>query len=92
MAEVAEAVETAMGGSRVTTTVEGRQWFAVRPRYARDHWQDLESVGDVLVTGTTSPAELLGMGGRNGGGGSSAPPAMATPPAGSAGMPGGAMA
>jgi Cu(I)/Ag(I) efflux system membrane protein CusA/SilA len=59
MADLSEAIETALGGTVVTQTVEGRQRFPVRLRYARENWQDLEKAGDVLVTARSSPAELL---------------------------------
>jgi Cu(I)/Ag(I) efflux system membrane protein CusA/SilA len=71
MSDISEAIETAMGGGNVTTTIEGRQRFPVRLRYARDYWQDLDSIKDVLVTGTTTPAEMLNPG--NSGGGRTAP-------------------
>jgi Cu(I)/Ag(I) efflux system membrane protein CusA/SilA len=59
MSDISEAVETAMGGGKITQTVEGRQRFPVRLRYARAYWQDAESIGDVLITARTTPAELL---------------------------------
>ncbi len=59
MTEISEAIETAMGGQKITQTVEGRQRFPVRLRYAREYWQDPEKIGDVLVTARTSPAQLL---------------------------------
>ncbi len=59
MSDISEVVETAMGGGKITQTVEGRQRFPVRLRYAREYWQDAEAIGDVLVTARTSPAELL---------------------------------
>jgi Cu/Ag efflux pump CusA len=59
MSEISEAVETAMGGGKITQTVEGRQRFPVRLRYAREYWQDAESIGDILVTTRMTPAELL---------------------------------
>ncbi len=59
MTEISEAIETAMGGQKITQTVEGRQRFPVRLRYAREYWQDPEKIGDVLVTARTSPVELL---------------------------------
>ena len=59
MAELSEAVETALGGSKVTMTVEGRQRFPVRLRYSQDNWQDIEAVRNVLVTGRSTPVELL---------------------------------
>jgi Cu(I)/Ag(I) efflux system membrane protein CusA/SilA len=58
VADVNQAIETALGGSRITMTVEGRQRFPVRLRYARDYWQDAEAVGNVLVTGRATPAVL----------------------------------
>ena len=59
MSEISDAVETAMGGGKVTQTVEGRQRFPVRLRYAREYWQDEQSIGDVLVTARMTPAQLL---------------------------------
>ena len=59
MSDISEVVETAMGGGKITQTVEGRQRFPVRLRYAREYWQDAEAIGDVLVTARTTPAELL---------------------------------
>src|SRR5438309_1428715 len=47
--EVEDAVETAIGGLTVTTTVEGRQRFPVTVRYARDFRSDLQSLGRVRV-------------------------------------------
>jgi Cu(I)/Ag(I) efflux system membrane protein CusA/SilA len=61
MADIGEAIETALGGQKVTQTVEGRQRFPVRLRYAREYWQDADRIGDVLVTARTSPVELLKM-------------------------------
>jgi Cu(I)/Ag(I) efflux system membrane protein CusA/SilA len=58
IADVNQAIETALGGSKVTTTVEGRRRFPVRLRYARDYWQDLDAIGNVLVTGAATPAQL----------------------------------
>ncbi len=59
MSEISEAIETAMGGQKITQTVEGRQRFPVRLRYAREYWQDADRIGDVLVTARSSPAQLL---------------------------------
>jgi Cu(I)/Ag(I) efflux system membrane protein CusA/SilA len=70
MSDISDAVETAMGGGKVTMTVEGRQRFPVRLRYARDYWQDLDAIREVLVVGRTTPARLLDTvpGGGTGGG------------------------
>lgn len=87
MADLAEAVETAMGGNRITQTVEGRQRFPVRLRYARDHWQDPEAIGDVLITARTTPAQLLAMPDPAGGAGAPAPQSSAA--AGGSDMTGG---
>ncbi|HYE17824.1 MAG TPA: efflux RND transporter permease subunit [Tepidisphaeraceae bacterium] len=70
IADVNQAIETALGGSKITTTVEGRQRFPVRLRYARDYWQDVEAVGDVLVTGDATPVVLTALAGSSGGQGS----------------------
>lgn len=59
MSDVAMAVEAAMGGRQITQTIEGRQRFPVRLRYARAYWQDLQAIGNVLVEARTSPANLL---------------------------------
>jgi Cu(I)/Ag(I) efflux system membrane protein CusA/SilA len=59
MSDVAMAVEAAMGGQQITRTVEGRQRFPVRLRYARAYWQDPQAIGNVLVEARTSPAKLL---------------------------------
>src|SRR5439155_14301746 len=51
VADISQAVEVAMGGGKVTQTVEGRQRFPVQLRYAREYWQDADALGDVLVSG-----------------------------------------
>jgi Cu(I)/Ag(I) efflux system membrane protein CusA/SilA len=83
MSQVSEAVETAMGGGRITQTIEGRQRFGVRLRYARDFWQDADAIGDVLVTAQGSPAQLLNLGGQGAG-----PAARGSGPGGSGSMGG----
>ncbi|HKQ48324.1 MAG TPA: efflux RND transporter permease subunit [Phycisphaerae bacterium] len=54
--DIQEAIEVAMGGKEVTTTVEGRRRFAVRVRYARDFWQTREALKRILVTGRREAA------------------------------------
>ncbi len=44
-------IETAVGGKILTTTIEGRQRFPVRVRYARDFRDNIDQLGDILVTG-----------------------------------------
>ncbi len=46
---VQNVIETAIGGKKVTTTVEGRERYAVRVRYARELRDQLETLGTVLV-------------------------------------------
>jgi Cu(I)/Ag(I) efflux system membrane protein CusA/SilA len=46
-----DVIESAIGGKNVTFTIEGRQRFPVRVRYARDFREDVESLAQVLVVG-----------------------------------------
>jgi len=46
---VQNVIETAIGGKKVTTTVEGRERYAVRVRYARELRDQLETLGTILV-------------------------------------------
>lgn len=50
IADVEDVIETAIGGRNLTTTIEGRQRFPVRVRYARDFRNDIEDLKNVLVT------------------------------------------
>ena len=43
------AVQNAIGGENITTTIEGRARYPVNVRYMRDFRSDLEAVGRVLV-------------------------------------------
>jgi Cu(I)/Ag(I) efflux system membrane protein CusA/SilA len=52
VADVEDAIETAVGGKNLTTTIEGRQRFPVRVRYARDFRENPQQLGDVLVMGS----------------------------------------
>ncbi len=52
VADVQDVIETAIGGKNLTTTIEGRQRFPVRVRYARDFRENPQQLGDVLVTGS----------------------------------------
>jgi Cu(I)/Ag(I) efflux system membrane protein CusA/SilA len=47
--DVEDAIETAIGGSTVTTTVEGRERYPVTVRYARDFRTSLPDLERVLV-------------------------------------------
>jgi Cu(I)/Ag(I) efflux system membrane protein CusA/SilA len=47
--QVQDVIEVAIGGRRVTTTVEGRERYPVRVRYARELRDEIETLGDILV-------------------------------------------
>ncbi len=47
--EAQAAVQNAIGGENITTTVEGRARYPVNVRYMRDFRSDLEALGRVLV-------------------------------------------
>jgi Cu(I)/Ag(I) efflux system membrane protein CusA/SilA len=51
MDQAQAAVQNAIGGETVTTTVEGRERYSVNVRYQRDFRQDLAALRRVLVTG-----------------------------------------
>ncbi|HEX9945696.1 MAG TPA: efflux RND transporter permease subunit [Thermoanaerobaculia bacterium] len=55
--DVEDVVETAIGGMDLTTTIEGRNRFAVRVRYARELRADLDAIRRVLVP-VRSPAGM----------------------------------
>jgi Cu(I)/Ag(I) efflux system membrane protein CusA/SilA len=68
--DVQDVVEVAMGGTPITSTVEGRERFPVRIRYARDFRADEESLRQILVAGGGTGAGAgaapgMGMGGVN---------------------------
>jgi Cu(I)/Ag(I) efflux system membrane protein CusA/SilA len=50
IAEAQSAIENAIGGENVTTTVEGRERYPVNVRYMRDFRSDFDSLGRVLVS------------------------------------------
>lgn len=59
---VQDVIEVAIGGRRVTTTVEGRERYPVRVRYARELRDEAESLGRILVPtemGQQIPLEQL---------------------------------
>jgi Cu(I)/Ag(I) efflux system membrane protein CusA/SilA len=76
--DLQDVVEVAMGGRPLTMTVEGRQRYPVRVRYARDYRDDVEAIRGILVSARGMAADAGpsgGMGGMGGGGMSpSAPP------------------
>ena len=59
---VQELIEIAIGGKRLTTTVEGRERYPVRVRYLRELRDGVEALGRILVassTGEQLPLEQL---------------------------------
>jgi Cu(I)/Ag(I) efflux system membrane protein CusA/SilA len=46
---VQEVIETAIGGKKITTTVEGRERYPVRVRYMRELRDNIESLDKILV-------------------------------------------
>jgi Cu(I)/Ag(I) efflux system membrane protein CusA/SilA len=51
--DVQDVIEIAIGGKRITTTVEGRERYPVRVRYARELRDTIESFEDILVPSKT---------------------------------------
>ena len=47
--KIQDVIEVAIGGRRITTTVEGRERFGVRVRYVRELRDQIESLGKILV-------------------------------------------
>jgi len=47
--QVQDVIEVAIGGKRVTTTVEGRERYPVRIRYMRELRDQIETLGRILV-------------------------------------------
>jgi len=47
--KVQDVIEVAVGGRRITTTVEGRERYPVRVRYARELRDQIETLGKILV-------------------------------------------
>ena len=59
---VQNTIRVALGGRRITTTVEGRERYPVRARYKRELRDDIESLGEILVAapdGTQIPLAQL---------------------------------
>ncbi len=49
--DVQDVIEIAIGGKRLTTTVEGRERYPVRVRYERELRDSLEALNNILVPG-----------------------------------------
>jgi copper/silver efflux system protein len=54
---VQEYIEVALGGMNMSTTVEGRERYAIRARYAREYRNDPESIMRVFIA-TPSGAQI----------------------------------
>src|SRR5205085_11105980 len=57
--DIQDTIEVALGGKVITYTVEGRDRFPVRIRYARDFREDEEQVKRLLVGRMTGPAGAM---------------------------------
>lgn len=60
IADVQEFIEVAVGGMTLSTTVEGRERYAIRARYAREYRDDPEALKRVLVSTPTGAQIPLG--------------------------------
>ena len=58
MEQAQAAVQNAIGGETITTTVERRERYAVNVRYMRDFRQDLPALRRVLVTGEKGQKQI----------------------------------
>ncbi|MHC4438867.1 MAG: efflux RND transporter permease subunit [Planctomycetota bacterium] len=47
--QVQDVIQVAIGGRRATTTVEGRERYAVRIRYMRELRDSIETLGEILI-------------------------------------------
>lgn len=47
--QVQDVIEVAIGGKRLTTTVEGRERYPVRVRYQRELRSSIEDLGNILI-------------------------------------------
>ncbi len=58
--QVQDVIEVAIGGKRVTSTVEGRERYPVRVRYQRELRNSLESIDKILVPASDGTQIPLG--------------------------------
>ena len=58
--DVQDVIETAIGGRKITTTVEGRERYPVRVRYLRELRDTIESLKKILVSGPGGTQVPLG--------------------------------
>jgi len=57
---VQELIETAIGGRRITTTVEGRERYPVRVRYMRERRDSIDAIRNILVSSPSGVQVPLG--------------------------------
>ncbi len=60
--DVQQTIETAIGGMKITSTVEGRERFPVRVRYPRELRDNPETIGKILIptlTGAQIPISQI---------------------------------
>lgn len=60
--DVQQTIETAIGGMKISSTVEGRERFPIRVRYPRELREDPETLGKILMptpTGVQIPLKQL---------------------------------
>src|SRR5690554_6446613 len=57
ISDVQGYIEVGLGGMMVTTTVEGRERYAIRLRYARDFRSDAQAIENILVM-TSAGAQI----------------------------------
>ncbi len=71
--DIQDVIETALGGKPITMTVEGRERFPVRIRYARTFREDEQSVANLLVNAAVPmPPGAQGAGAMSAGAGAMA--------------------
>ena len=58
--DIQDVIETAIGGKNVTYTVEGRERYPVRVRYARDFRESIDNLRNVLVPAMNGAPVPLG--------------------------------
>jgi Cu(I)/Ag(I) efflux system membrane protein CusA/SilA len=58
--DIQDVIEIAIGGKNITSTVEGRERYPVRVRYARDFRESIDQLRRVLVAGSNGAPVPLG--------------------------------
>ncbi len=53
--QIQDVIEVAIGGRRITTTVEGRERYGVRVRYVRELRDQIEALDKILVPAANGP-------------------------------------